>query len=145
MNLESKRINGISKEINKVIARETGKNFIMNRRLARIIVCLMDNKLKLPSMMLESLEENLVNGKFDKVYECYCKRLLEIEKETKTSNINIKKVIFIKNYSLGGRVTKKQYLDNAFNKKMCDEYCSKEQIQALLDEEVDWIFFWTPE
>lgn len=116
----------------------------MNRELARIIVCLMDDKLKLPSMMLESLEENLVNEKFDKVYEYYCKRLLEIEK-TEKSEIDIKKVIFIKNYTLGGRVTKKQYLENEFNKKMCDEHCSKEQIQALLNGDADLIFFWTPE
>ena len=34
----------------------------MNRELARIIVCLMADKLDLPSMMLESLEENLVKG-----------------------------------------------------------------------------------
>ena len=116
----------------------------MNRELARIIVCLIDEKLNLPSMVLESLEEILVEGNFDKVYEYYCKRLLEIGK-TEKSEIDIKKVIFIKNYTLGGRITKKQYLENEFNRKMCDEYCSKEQIQALLNGDVDWIFFWTPE
>lgn len=51
---------------------------IMNRNLARVIVCLLDDKLKLPSMMLESLEENLVTGNFDKVYEYYSNRLLEL-------------------------------------------------------------------
>ena len=48
----------------------------MNKELARIIVCLMADKLDLPSMMLESLEENLVNGKFDKVLDFYKRRIL---------------------------------------------------------------------
>lgn len=53
----------------------------MNRELARIIVCLMADKLNLPSMMLESLEENLVKGEFDKVLEYYNKRCREVAKE----------------------------------------------------------------
>lgn len=53
----------------------------MNRELARIIVCLMADKLDLPSMMLESLEENLVNGNFDKVLEYYNKRCREVAKK----------------------------------------------------------------
>lgn len=57
----------------------------MNRELARIIVCLMDEKLNLPSMMLESLEENLVNGNFDKVYEYYCNRLAEVKRCQKSN------------------------------------------------------------
>jgi len=52
----------------------------MNREFARILVCLMDEKLHLPSMILERLEENLVKGNFDKVHEYYCKRLAEINK-----------------------------------------------------------------
>lgn len=47
----------------------------MNREFARVITCLLDEKLKLPSMMLESIEENLVKGNFDKVHELYLKRL----------------------------------------------------------------------
>lgn len=53
----------------------------MNRELARIIVYLMADKLDLPSMMLESLEENLVNGEFDKVLEYYNKRCGEVAKK----------------------------------------------------------------
>jgi hypothetical protein len=52
----------------------------MNRELARIIVCLMADKLDLPSMMLESLEENLVKGNFDNVLEYYNKRGREAAK-----------------------------------------------------------------
>ena len=53
----------------------------MPRELARIIVCLMDLKLNLPSMMLESLEENLVKGNFDKVLDFYNSRIKEVEKD----------------------------------------------------------------
>ena len=55
----------------------------MNRKLARIIVCLMDEKLNLPSMVLESIEENLVKGKFDKVLDCYRKRIIELKGDSK--------------------------------------------------------------
>lgn len=57
----------------------------MNRELARIIVCLIDDKLRLPSMILESLEENLVKGNFDKVYQYYCNRLAEVQKCEKSN------------------------------------------------------------
>lgn len=116
----------------------------MNKEFARTLTCLMDEKLKLPSMVLESIEENLVKGDFDKVHKYYCERLKEIE-ENKSSGVDIKKTIFIKNYKMCGRVTRDKYLKNEFNKKTCDEYCTKEQIQALLDGSADWIFFWTPE
>lgn len=53
----------------------------MNREFARIITCLLDEKLRLPSMILESIEENLVKGNFDKVYEYYKKRMFELHKE----------------------------------------------------------------
>lgn len=54
---------------------------MMNREFARIITCLLDEKLNLPSMMLESIEENLVKGKFDKVYEYYKNRMIELHKQ----------------------------------------------------------------
>ena len=54
---------------------------MMNREFARIITCLLDEKLNLPSMMLESIEENLVKGNFDKVYEYYQKRMVELHKQ----------------------------------------------------------------
>lgn len=57
----------------------------MNRELARIIVCLMDEKLNLPSMVLESLEENLVKGNFDKVHQYYCNRLAEVQRCQKSN------------------------------------------------------------
>lgn len=44
----------------------------MNREFARIIVCLIDKELNLPSMVLESIEEKLVKGNFDEVYKFYC-------------------------------------------------------------------------
>lgn len=60
----------------------------MPRELARIIVCLMDPKLNLPSMMLESLEENLVKGNFDKVLDFYNSRIKEVEKDAVSDNTN---------------------------------------------------------
>ena len=59
----------------------------MNREFARILVCLMDEKLNLPSMILESIEENLVKGNFDKVYEYYQKRITELKGENKMNRI----------------------------------------------------------
>lgn len=50
----------------------------MKRELARIIICLLDDKLNLPSTYLEILEEKLVTGKFDEVYDFYCKRWDEL-------------------------------------------------------------------
>lgn len=44
----------------------------MNRDFARILVCLIDKELNLPSMVLEMIEENLVKGKFDEVHKFYC-------------------------------------------------------------------------
>jgi hypothetical protein len=58
----------------------------MNKELARIIVCLMAEKLTLPSMMLESLEENLIKGNFDKVLEFYNKRIEEMERMKRVEN-----------------------------------------------------------
>lgn len=46
----------------------------MNREFARILTCLLAEKLNLPSMLLESIEENLVKGNFDKVLDYYKKR-----------------------------------------------------------------------
>lgn len=63
----------------------TKKEIKMNRELARIIVCLMDEKLNLPSTILESLEDNLVYGNFNKVYEYYCKRLAEVKRCQKSN------------------------------------------------------------
>lgn len=63
----------------------------MKRELARIIVCLMDEKLNLPSMMLESLEENLVKGNFDKVYEYYQKRMVELHKQKEEAKKQLEK------------------------------------------------------
>jgi hypothetical protein len=44
----------------------------MNREFARILVCLMDKELNLPSIVLEQIEEKLVKGKFDEVHKFYC-------------------------------------------------------------------------
>lgn len=57
----------------------------MNKEFARIIVCLMDEKLNLPSMVLESLEENLIKGNFDKVQQYYCNRLAEVQRCQKSN------------------------------------------------------------
>ena len=77
INIEN-RMKGIA-SIAKSLKRKKRKELTqMNRKFARIITCLLDEKLNLPSMMLESIEENLVKGNFDKVYEYYCKRLTEI-------------------------------------------------------------------
>lgn len=84
----------------------------MNRELARIIVCLMDDKLKLPSMMLESLEENLVKGNFDKVLDYYKRRLLAQMFPDKTEE-EIKQMKF--------HCAKKEDIDKL------EKYCGREQ------------------
>lgn len=65
----------------------------MNRAFARIITCLLDEKLNLPSMMLESIEENLVKGNFDKVYEYYKKRIKELHKKELEKELGCGKII----------------------------------------------------
>lgn len=53
----------------------------MNREFARILVCLMDEKLKLPSSILEIIEDELVKGNFDKVHLYYVNRMVELHKQ----------------------------------------------------------------
>ena len=84
----------------------------MNIELARIIVCLMADKLDLPSMMLESLEENLVKGEFDKVLDFYKRRLLAQIFPDKTEE-EIKQMKF--------HCAKKEDIDNL------EKYCGREQ------------------
>lgn len=84
----------------------------MNRELARIIVCLMDEKLNLPSMILESLEENLVKGEFDKVLDFYKRRLLAQIFPDKTEE-EIKQMKF--------HCAKKEDIDKL------EKYCGREQ------------------
>lgn len=45
----------------------------MKRELAKIITELMNKELKLPEIFTDLIEENLVKGNFDTVYDFYLK------------------------------------------------------------------------
>ena len=69
----------------------------MNRDFARILTCLLDDKLHLESFILEEIEENLVKGNFDKVYEYYQKRMVELHKQKEEAKKELEK-------ELGGKI-----------------------------------------